>query len=349
MAYFECIIGSGGGGTQGIPLIVTCSAQFAGSTITATKSGAATQTATCPSSSPYTVEFELPEDGTWTVSGVASGQTFSEVVTITPYTATLNAIPEGATVTPTNVIQTWLNCANIWDKTYTTINQVLSDTTTLLALISSTNAVDYMVRSTTWASSVCANSTAMTYIGNNNYCANKLLANSTWRTAICNSTYFERVLNVKVPSMTSNTTPSGTVTSNKTPSYSDLYNAFDGGAGSTPTQFNSGDNVNLDYTFPNNVKIYKIGYHSTTLSAATTLLLGFTLNISCGKNGSFSSIASRTFTQAEAQNAQSAWLYFNVSSIASGNTIRASIANHNYGVDSFTNIGGLQYYGRADV
>ena len=65
-----------------------------------------------------------------------------------------HTIPDGRTVTPTDDIQIWLNCANIWDKTYTTLAEVLADTTTLLALINSPNAVDYMVRSTTWAVSV---------------------------------------------------------------------------------------------------------------------------------------------------------------------------------------------------
>ena len=60
-------------------------------------------------------------------------------------------IPDGRTVEPTDDIQIWLHCANIWDKTYTTLAEVLADTDTLSALISSNNAVDYMVRSTTWA------------------------------------------------------------------------------------------------------------------------------------------------------------------------------------------------------
>jgi len=60
-------------------------------------------------------------------------------------------IPDGRTVEPTDDIQIWLNCANIWDKTYTTLAEVLADTDTLSALIASENAVDYMVRSTTWA------------------------------------------------------------------------------------------------------------------------------------------------------------------------------------------------------
>lgn len=272
-----------------------------------------------------------------------------------------HTIPDGRTVTPTDDIQIWLNCANIWDKAYTTLAEVLADTDTLSALIASENAVDYIVRSTTWAvsaaivpkmtsntapSGVCSassnysadypafrvfdgipytssnnsrwvsasgsntnqwlqykftsavkieyvriqqlntsgtgtpknmkvqasndgvawtdiatyvntditfdveipvsietsyqyyrlvmvdtvqtsptyiqltglnfysasittNSTAMSYIGLNNYCANTLLADSTWCEAICNSEYFESVLNVKVPVMTSDTTPSG--------------------------------------------------------------------------------------------------------------------------------------------
>jgi hypothetical protein len=60
-------------------------------------------------------------------------------------------IPDGRTVLPTDDIQIWLHCANIWDKNYTTLAEVLADSTTLSALISSNNAVDYLVRSTTWA------------------------------------------------------------------------------------------------------------------------------------------------------------------------------------------------------
>lgn len=117
-------------------------------------------------------------------------------------------VPNGSTVTPTDDIATWLACAGL-HQSYTTLNEVLADSAVLSALMASTNAVDYLVRSTTWATDICANELAMAYIGANNYCANTLLANSTWRTAICNSTYFESVLNVKVPTMTSNITPSG--------------------------------------------------------------------------------------------------------------------------------------------
>lgn len=72
------------------------------------------------------------------------------------------------------------------------------------------------------------NATAMSYIGLNNYASNTLLADSTWCSAICNSTYFESVLNVKVPTMTSNTTPSGVCSANAEFSTSyQAYKAFD--------------------------------------------------------------------------------------------------------------------------
>ena len=174
------------------------------------------------------------------------------------YSLTINVIPTGSSITPANDIQIWLHCADIWDKTYTTISQVLADASTLFALISSNNAADYMARSTNWASSVCANQTAMGYIGNNDYCANKLLANSTWLNAICNSTYMESVLNVKVPTMTSATAPSGVVTQSST--YSGAgYMAFDGNdtTGWVPTYVGSKADYSdwLGYEFTSNVLI----------------------------------------------------------------------------------------------
>lgn len=50
---------------------------------------------------------------------------------------------------------------------------------------------------------------AMSLIGKYDYCSNVLLSNATWAAAIGNSEYFEEVLNVSVPKMTSNTAPSG--------------------------------------------------------------------------------------------------------------------------------------------
>lgn len=173
--------------------------------------------------------------------------------------------PDGSTVTPTDNIQTWLACAAIQGKSYTTLTEVLADNTTLIALLSSDNAVDYMVRSTTWVSDICANSLAMTGIGSNNYCANALLGNSTWRTAICNSTYFESVLNVKVPTMSGSSTPSGVGTvSESSAAVADRagYKAFDGVKNANNYWQTAGRSTNnedwIEFTFPSAVKIYRI-------------------------------------------------------------------------------------------
>lgn len=239
-------------GGDGADLVVTCSEDFAGATISCTD-GTITFTEICPSTSPYVVTFESIPTGTWTISATVYGLTFSTIVTILDFSAALNAIPEGSSVTPTDDVQTWLHCGGIWDKSYTTVSQVLSDSTTLLALISDNNAVDYMVRSTTWANDVCADSTAMTYIGANDYCAETLLANTIWATAICNSTYFESVLNVKVPTMTSNTTPSGVVSGN----VSTQYYAFDNND-STQTQSNTeNSNPYVSYEFTKAISVKK--------------------------------------------------------------------------------------------
>ena len=382
MAYFHCLIGGGSSG-GGYELTVTCDADFAGTTITATD-GVTTLTQTCPSSSPYEVVFAIPNGGEWTISGIISGQTYSTSIDI-PDSLELHSVPEGSTVLPTDDIQTWLACAGITDKSYTTLAEVLADSTTLLALMSNNNAVDYLVRSTSWAgdstvkvptmtsntapsgevifssvysssypayyafdgnnstfwssqssgnqyvgykfthavkvntlfiypnlsagttyefelqgsndgsvytpidtfevdgltptyvsinnddsymyykisrtggwqayaiqfyqTGITTDSTAMTDIGANNYCADTLLSDSTWAEAICNSEYFESVLNAKVPTMTSNTTPSGTViASGENSATNARWKAFDGNS-STSWAYSGSYPMYIGYTF----------------------------------------------------------------------------------------------------
>lgn len=179
-----------------------------------------------------------------------------EVDTVKEYTVDLMT-PEGSTVLPTDDVQIWLACASITDKAYTTISQVLSDTSTLSALIASNNAVDYMVRSTTWASAVCADSAAMSYIGLNNYCANTLLADADWASAIVNSTYVLSVANAVVPTMTSATTPSGEVFAKTTYSTQYPYLAFDKNASTFwSASANEATNTYIGYDYGKNVKVF---------------------------------------------------------------------------------------------
>lgn len=140
-------------------------------------------------------------------------------------------LPDGETITPTNDVKTWLKCANITYTTYTTLNEVLADKDVLEQVCTDTNATKYLVRSTDFVS-LCNNEYAMRFIGETNVCANLLLANDTWKTSICGSAYFEKVLNVKVPTMTDYTVPSGETSAsselNSTYASYKAFNPYDG-------------------------------------------------------------------------------------------------------------------------
>lgn len=163
--------------------------------------------------------------GNYTLS-VGSYSTSVNVVAYTTYTAQFT--PDGSTITPTDSVQILLNCADIWDKTYTNISQLIADDTSLLKVLTSDNAIDYLVRSTTFASAITADEDAMAMIGSYDYASDTLLGDSTWNTAIQNSTYFESVDNAKVPIMTGDTTPSGRVLYRTQYSNEQAYKAFDG-------------------------------------------------------------------------------------------------------------------------
>lgn len=385
---------------------VTYENDFRGLSITCVQSGT-TITKTAPSAG-NTMTFYPPTTGNWTISGTVGGTPYSTTANVTslstPVPVTLETIPDGSTATPTDDIQKWLACAGIKDKAYTTLSQVLADSTTLLALISDNNAVDYMVRSTTFAGSasglvpkmtsnttpsgecfgthidpnaeyaayksfdgsdsttiawvdgstltdcsvgydfvtptvvnrvlikvnnyvnsvkikasndkstwqdlgtistfnsvvafdnatayryyaiylnsasgtsgwcgintiqfyrygITTDSTAMTDVGADDYCAETLLSDATWCEAICNSTYFESVLNVKVPTMTSTTTPSGVVSSSSEyPGDARFYNwkAFTSASstGWLPNyNTDSFGNAYIMYDFGKNVVVYKM-------------------------------------------------------------------------------------------
>lgn len=331
MAWFECTTGASSG--NGVALIVTTDASFAGSNITASN-GEDTFTQQCPSSAPYVVTFENIPTGTYTISGVTGGQTVSKTFVVSDYNFEFHNTPTGSTATPVNVIQTWLHCANIWNKSYTTINQVLADTSTLLALISSNNAADYMARSTNWASSVCANQTAMGYIGNNDYCTNKLLSNSTWLNAICNSTYMESVLNVKVPTMTSNTAPSGTVASTGLSDATTAYYVFDGDNNNFVYE-NNGDVLTISYSFGKNVKIYMMQYN-LSYSSGYSYVTSADIKIYSGNTPTKILSLSNPSTSDTMNNAV-------VSTLASGDKISFEMTGAS---GWYVSLKALQFYGR---
>lgn len=406
-------------------------------------------------------------------------------------------IPDGRTVLPTDDIQIWLNCANIWDKTYTTLAEVLADTDTLSALINSENAVDYMVRSTTWATpqelvphmtsnttpsgvcsassnistydpwkafdgtntneydcwhsdgtvpqwlcyafttptcvsgveltsrnlsnngvmpatfkiqgsndgvnwddlgsyswthgltgnytdsysisgtdsylyvrlygdsavvsgakinigkiqyysaAICENSVAMTDIGLNNYCANTLLADATWCEAICNSEYFESVLNVKVPVMTSNTTPSGECIAVSSEGGAYPYYSFDGDASSRWAPAATYARVDYEswvgYQFTSQVKVSKadVTFYSKSNNNLTKWKIqgsndGLTW-VDVSSNQSTQFVSNTTFTVSTAF-VGAEYQYY-----------RLCADTLYYGGQYYSGVPTLQFYGREDV
>jgi hypothetical protein len=247
-----------------------------------------------------------------------------------------HTIPDGRTVTPTDDIQTLLHCANIWDKSYTTIGEVIADDDTLFLTLIDNNAIDYLVRSTTFASSIVTSESAMQYIGASDYASETLLSDSTWNTAIQNSPYFEDVDNAKVPVMTSNTTPSGEAfASNEYSSQYAAYKAFDGSlvdnSGEWATTDTSASWVAYDFETP--VKVYKWGVYSRYATTQKYKIQG-----SSDRN---------TWTDESTQHSglsNNAWHYFEADVSNSANRYhRLYMENTN---THYTNLKELQLYGR---
>ena len=193
--------------------------------------------------------------GNYTLS-TGSYSTSVSVVAYTTYTAQFT--PDGSTITPTDSVQILLNCADIWDKSYTNISQLIADDTSLLTVLTSDNAIDYLVRSTTFASAITADSDAMAMIGSYDYASDTLIADSTWNGAIAVSTYKSSVINASVPHMTSNTTPKGVASASSTYTGYDAYKAFDGNK-TSPNLWASTNGVSAGNTSPEEY----IGYEFT--------------------------------------------------------------------------------------
>ena len=263
-----------------------------------------------------------------------------------------STIPDGKTVTPTDDISIWLACGGR-SETYTTLSQVLADSTCLSALIADSNAVDYLVRSTTWASDVCGDSSAMSYIGLNNYASNTLLADSTWCSAICNSTYFESVLNVKVPTMTSNTTPSGVASGSSIYSAGyDYYKAFDGNDNSAWIMSASDSNPYLRYAFPSANKCKRVDIKYRVVTSAGYPLSANTLKIqdSSGTHDFEQFTISATSGETDNSYAKTLLLsndidYEGYQLKFSGNAVSVSSGV----LKSSIMIKEIQFYGRADI
>ena len=187
-----------------------------------------------------------PNDSNWKVSDVKS------------------ALDElyGGNVKVPNVVKTWLHTAGV-NKNYTSLLEVLNDSETLQTLINNNQGCDYLKSSHDWIKLITENENAMTYIGANDYCANALYNDEFWDDYIAASNYYDKVLKPLVPTMTSNTSPSGVCFANA--SVNETYapfRAFDGNASTrwqeSTAAFSANASVGYKFTIPKVVKVIYI-------------------------------------------------------------------------------------------
>ena len=293
------------------------------------------------SSSPHT--FDVHSADTYTLSVTYDGTDYTDTVVITTDGQTESvAVPTPADA-PVDDLNLWLMYGGVSD-TYSTLADVLADPSALASLMSSQWASDYLVRCTTWASTITADQSAMSYIGMNNYCSNTLIADSTWLTAINNSAYFESVLNAKIPTMTSNTTPSGECYGTSTGSGHDYWYAFDGNNSSwwwAHEGAGGGVNQRVGYKFPQKVKASKVKIRSTNYGISYPRLKNYKIQGS-DDGVNFVDIQSGTYPTYETDQIVdiplSDYQYFAVFGI------------DNYGGQSYsTAVSEFQVWGRVDV
>lgn len=338
MAYFRCSLGGGSG--NGAVITVTYGAEFYNQTLVATNG---TDTVSVLASSSGTADITVPSEGSWVISCTIGADTYTSdpVLVELSYEATITAIPDGSTVLPTDDIETWLECAGITDKAYTTLSEVLADTDTYTTLLGDSNACDYMARSTTWASTIVADADAMHLLGMYDYACDALLSDSTWASAIANSTYFESVLTTKIPVLTANS--QCIASSYYTAANFETYKIFDGNTSTIGT-------CNQDYTtlplyvgydFTENVHIHKVKYvNSQYTSSATFKLQGSDDNSTWNNVSDDINItsASQTLNSIVPNSASYRYWRINYSSITSSG-----------GGQYAPNACEVQFYGRAEA
>lgn len=176
---------------------------------------------------------------------------------------------------------------------------------------------------------------AMSLIGKYDYCSNELLNNAAWCEAIANSDYLESVFNVKVPAMTSATTPTGEVIESSHFGSDVGWKAFDG---DDSTYWNCANLTNgyLIYKFTEAKKIKSVRYSS--LLSTNNLPRSITIS---GSNDNSSYTLIKTFEASQVvgsnvidlSNNDTAYLYYRF-------YVSASYASSSFVINT------LQFYGR---
>lgn len=220
-------------------IVLTYDNDFRGKTITCTKGGAQTITKTAPSSG-NTMYFYPPTTGNWTISGTVSSDTYyssPNPVVVSSLSTSVSATLE---TIPDGSTKTPTDDVSIW--------------------LSCAGIRD---KSYTTLSQVLSDSeTFNALLGDSNACA-YMARSTTWAVATG-----------QVPQMTSATTPSGVVSTNKQITNYEAWKAFNssetnGWFATSGVGYSTGDY--LEYEFPNAVKINKASISYNFQSSANTI------------------------------------------------------------------------------
>lgn len=339
---FKCTLAHGGsGGAEGNTLIVTCDPDFAGVTISASKSGT-TYTQTCPSIAPYTVTFHGLDAGTWDISATVSGDTYSTSVTITDFTALLSYGFNWAT---------WVTLGGLDPTDYSDLSDVFADEAAVRRLMLIHASADYLISAVTDDVDViddfCANDTAMKWIGLRDYVCDGLTAINGVEAKFLASQYWERYLKDHVPTMTSNTAPYGKIESS-----SDLVSggvtyypwlAFNGtnSGGNDCWHSQTGADSWIEVDFPTPICVKKVVLRNRNATVPSPRAIN-TFKIKGSNDGTTWVDITDTLTNSDTSaNAMSEYAINNSTYYMK---LRLSVVSV---VDTYAAIGQLQFYGRS--
>ena len=128
--------------------------------------------------------------------------TAENVVNKTVISCEFYLTPDGETITPVDDVAILLKCAEIKDKSYTTMDELLADEQAMGDITMSENAMKYLARSTGFADAVCANETFMTLLGQSAYVDATVLNSDLWVSSLCDHQQYDLALKSFVPKWT---------------------------------------------------------------------------------------------------------------------------------------------------
>lgn len=192
---------SGGGSASGATIgVITYESTLIGKEVVLSKDSATVKTGQFSVGGICTFSG-IEEPGTYSVYStdgtdsktITVDITAENVVNKTVISCEFYLTPDGETITPVDDVAILLKCAEIKDKSYTTMDELLADEQAMGDITMSENAMKYLARSTGFADAVCANETFMTLLGQSAYVDATVLNSDLWVQKISSSDYYESI------------------------------------------------------------------------------------------------------------------------------------------------------------